>query len=377
MRICECVAQVLSIKYSIRHERPLQAIPKTTAGCSLFAFTALWLGGSIRRNATRGAWWTHAPNMNISYCTCSLNLCNFLHNTVKTLTRIRVTNVQLAKPLHETSHLRHKAAVRQDDMWLQAAALNPPPAPPNTPKPSRGSPYRVALEGLDRSVLTQLAHMDAHVCAAGGKCIVALPVHVQSRRCGREGKLRAAMNRLQILFYLLFWFTPIFTKIRFTGENLAWLAIFVLLKAEQTTHKYIIKVHTCTSIMIYNIYKNIHRTRVFSVVSTAIFKKVQTVACIWDCQVRFLKTFKWWLHHHLPEWKGNCCFASPVWASQIIVVWEPNTHTTMIKDQYWEINMQMKISVYHYNVTHFLLCVCARARCARGQHSPCRRQHWE
>lgn len=43
--------------------------------------------------------------------------------------------------------------------------------------------HRVSLEGLDRSVLTQLTHMDAHVCAAGGKRVVALPVYVQSRCC--------------------------------------------------------------------------------------------------------------------------------------------------------------------------------------------------
>ena len=44
-------------------------------------------------------------------------------------------------------------------------------------------PYRVSLEGLDRSVLTQLTHMDAHVCAAGGERVVALPVDIQSRCC--------------------------------------------------------------------------------------------------------------------------------------------------------------------------------------------------
>lgn len=38
--------------------------------------------------------------------------------------------------------------------------------------------YRVALECLDGPVLAQLAHMDAHVCAAGGKCVVALPVYI-------------------------------------------------------------------------------------------------------------------------------------------------------------------------------------------------------
>lgn len=53
--------------------------------------------------------------------------------------------------------------------------------------------YRVSLEGLDRSVLTQLTHMDAHVCAAGGKRVVALPVYVQSRCCwGAETEFRAA-----------------------------------------------------------------------------------------------------------------------------------------------------------------------------------------
>lgn len=51
----------------------------------------------------------------------------------------------------------------------------------------------MSLEGLDRSVLTQLTHMDAHVCAAGGKRVVALPVYVQSRCCWEaENKLRAA-----------------------------------------------------------------------------------------------------------------------------------------------------------------------------------------
>lgn len=53
--------------------------------------------------------------------------------------------------------------------------------------------YCVSLEGLDRSVLTQLTHMDAHVCAAGGKRVVALPVYVQSRCCWEaETELRAA-----------------------------------------------------------------------------------------------------------------------------------------------------------------------------------------
>lgn len=53
--------------------------------------------------------------------------------------------------------------------------------------------YRMSLEGLDRSVLTQFTHMDAHVCATGGEGVVALPVYVQGRRCwDAETELRAA-----------------------------------------------------------------------------------------------------------------------------------------------------------------------------------------
>lgn len=52
--------------------------------------------------------------------------------------------------------------------------------------------HRVSLEGFDRSVLTQFTHMDAHVCATGGKRVVALPVYVKSRCCWEaETELRA------------------------------------------------------------------------------------------------------------------------------------------------------------------------------------------
>lgn len=44
-------------------------------------------------------------------------------------------------------------------------------------------PYCVALECLDWSVLAKFTHMNAHVCAAGGKRVVALPVHIQSWSC--------------------------------------------------------------------------------------------------------------------------------------------------------------------------------------------------
>lgn len=114
----------------------------------------------------------------LQICTSRIALvtlaCVTLH-TVLSITRITFAYVQTAKLLQRMSHLRHKAATSQDDIWLQAASCSAPPIPSHTPQ---GLPYRVALEGLDRSVLTQLAHMDAHVCAAGGKCIVALPVHV-------------------------------------------------------------------------------------------------------------------------------------------------------------------------------------------------------
>ena len=43
----------------------------------------------------------------------------------------------------------------------------------------------MTLECLDGSILAQLAHMDAHVRAAGSECVVALPVHVQGRSLKR------------------------------------------------------------------------------------------------------------------------------------------------------------------------------------------------
>lgn len=43
--------------------------------------------------------------------------------------------------------------------------------------------YRVSLECLDRPVLAQLADVDAHVRAAGGEGVVALPVHVERGGC--------------------------------------------------------------------------------------------------------------------------------------------------------------------------------------------------
>lgn len=53
--------------------------------------------------------------------------------------------------------------------------------------PAEAWSYRVTLEGLDGPVLAQLTHMDAHVGAAGGKRVVALPVHIQSRGCREAG----------------------------------------------------------------------------------------------------------------------------------------------------------------------------------------------
>lgn len=51
----------------------------------------------------------------------------------------------------------------------------------------RVAPYRVSLEGLDGSVLAELTNVDAHVCAAGGERVIALPVHVQSGSCRGTG----------------------------------------------------------------------------------------------------------------------------------------------------------------------------------------------
>ena len=44
--------------------------------------------------------------------------------------------------------------------------------------------YRVALECLEGPVAAKATHMDAHVCAAGGKGGVVLPVNIQCRGCG-------------------------------------------------------------------------------------------------------------------------------------------------------------------------------------------------
>lgn len=48
--------------------------------------------------------------------------------------------------------------------------------------------YCVSLECLYGSVLAQFAHVNAHVRAAGGKRVVALPVHIQSRCWERKGE---------------------------------------------------------------------------------------------------------------------------------------------------------------------------------------------
>ena len=55
------------------------------------------------------------------------------------------------------------------------------PGLPSSRRPPEGA-HRVSLEGLDGPVLAQLAHVDAHVRAAGRKRVVTLPVHVQGRR---------------------------------------------------------------------------------------------------------------------------------------------------------------------------------------------------
>lgn len=49
--------------------------------------------------------------------------------------------------------------------------------------------YRVSLEGLEGSVAAETAHVDAHVCTAGGEGGVVLPVHVQGWSCGMSHSL--------------------------------------------------------------------------------------------------------------------------------------------------------------------------------------------
>lgn len=44
----------------------------------------------------------------------------------------------------------------------------------------------VSLECLDGSVLSQFTDMNTHVCATRGKCVVALPVHIQSWSWGEQ-----------------------------------------------------------------------------------------------------------------------------------------------------------------------------------------------
>lgn len=46
-------------------------------------------------------------------------------------------------------------------------------------------------------------------------------------------------------------------------------------------------------------------------------------------------TWKMWRHQKrcfLPEWKGNCCLASPVWASHMIVVWRDTNSEVRVHD---------------------------------------------
>ncbi len=56
--------------------------------------------------------------------------------------------------------------------------------------------YCVALECFDWSVLAQFTHVNAHVRAAGGKRVVALPVHIQSRSCRRKMQITSFMTIL-------------------------------------------------------------------------------------------------------------------------------------------------------------------------------------
>lgn len=54
----------------------------------------------------------------------------------------------------------------------------------------------VSLECLDGSVLSQFTDMNTHVCATRGKCVVALPVHVQSWSWGEQRHHKYTINTL-------------------------------------------------------------------------------------------------------------------------------------------------------------------------------------
>lgn len=46
----------------------------------------------------------------------------------------------------------------------------------------------MSLECLDGPVLSKLTDVDAHVRATGGERVVALPIHVQGRRCAGQSR---------------------------------------------------------------------------------------------------------------------------------------------------------------------------------------------
>lgn len=60
----------------------------------------------------------------------------------------------------------------------------------NLSPPVRSCTYCVSLEGFDWAVAAEPADVNAHVCAAGGKGSIVLPVHIESRGCGTGHRRR-------------------------------------------------------------------------------------------------------------------------------------------------------------------------------------------
>lgn len=60
--------------------------------------------------------------------------------------------------------------------------------------------HRVALEGLEGPVTAKATYMNAHVCAAGGKCGVVLPVDIQCWSCGIFSAYELVADLLSAVF---------------------------------------------------------------------------------------------------------------------------------------------------------------------------------
>lgn len=80
----------------------------------------------------------------------------------------------------EGSHLMAFTSFCRTQTWFSR-----PPNPADE-SAAKTATYRVSLEGLEGPVAAEATHVDAHICAAGGKGGVVLPVHVQGWSCGKR-----------------------------------------------------------------------------------------------------------------------------------------------------------------------------------------------